>query len=42
MKVRALALISVACVMLGGCSAYSVHPLYTAEDAVVEPALEGT
>lgn len=42
MKVRALPLVSLVCVMLGGCSAYSVHPLYTAEDAVVEPGLEGT
>jgi hypothetical protein len=42
MKMRALLLVSLVCVLLGGCSAYSVHPLYTAEDAVVEPALEGT
>jgi hypothetical protein len=44
MKLRLLLfLVSVlACVPLIGCPAYSVHPLYTDQDAVVEPALEGT
>lgn len=31
-----------ACLLLIGCPAYSVHPLYNDQDAVVEPALEGT
>jgi hypothetical protein len=31
-----------ACLLLIGCPAYSAHPLYTDQDAVVEPALEGT
>ena len=30
------------CLVLSGCTAYSIHPLYTSEDAVVEPGLEGT
>lgn len=29
------------CLALTGCPSYSVHPLYTDQDAVVEPALEG-
>jgi hypothetical protein len=41
MKVLLLFLI-VACLALVGCPSYSVHPLYTDQDAVVEPALEGT
>jgi hypothetical protein len=41
MKVLLL-LVIVACLALIGCPAYSVHPLYTDQDAVVEPALEGT
>jgi hypothetical protein len=36
-----LFLVSV-CLLLSGCAPSSVHPLYTDEDAVVEPALEGT
>jgi hypothetical protein len=41
---KALLLLSLAalCLVLSGCPAYSVHPLYTDRDAVVEPALEGT
>lgn len=41
---KALLLLSLAavCPVLSGCPAYSVHPLYTDQDAVVEPALEGT
>jgi hypothetical protein len=31
-----------ACLPLIGCPSYSLHPLYTDQDAVVEPALEGT
>jgi hypothetical protein len=42
MKLRLLLLIVVACLFLIGCPAYSVHPLYTDHDAVVEPSLEGT
>jgi hypothetical protein len=30
------------CFLLTGCPAYSVHPLYIEQDAVEEPALEGT
>jgi hypothetical protein len=40
MKVLLLFLV-VACLALLGCPSYSVHPLYTDQDAVVEPALEG-
>jgi len=32
----------VACLLSIGCPSYSVHPLYTDQDVVVEPALEGT
>lgn len=41
---KALWLLSLAlvCLVLSGCPAYSVHPLYTDQDAVVEPNLEGT
>lgn len=44
MKLRLLlVLISIfACLPLIGCPAYSVNPLYTDQDAVVELALEGT
>ena len=44
MKLRLLLFpISVlACLPLIGCPSYSLHPLYTDQDAVVEPALEGT
>jgi hypothetical protein len=40
---KALLVLSLAavCVVSSGCPAYSVHPLYTDQDAVVEPALEG-
>ena len=41
MKVLLL-LVIIACLALIGCPALSVHPLYTDQDAVVEPALEGT
>jgi len=41
MKVLLLFLL-IACLSLIGCPSYSVHPLYTDQDAVVEPALEGT
>jgi len=41
---KALVPLFLACVTLTltGCPAYSVHPLYTNEDAIVEPALEGS
>jgi hypothetical protein len=42
MKARLLAVFIVLCIPLCACPSYSVHPLYTDEDAVVEPALEGT
>jgi hypothetical protein len=44
MKLRLLLfLISIlACLPLIGCPSYSVHPLYSDQDAVSEPALEGT
>jgi hypothetical protein len=44
MKLRLLLfLVSIlACLPLLGCPSYSVHPLYSDQDAVVEPALEGT
>ena len=41
MKAR-LAVFVVFCLPLCACPSYSSHPLYTDEDAVVEPALEGT
>jgi hypothetical protein len=41
MKLLLLFLIFV-CSFLIGCPSYSLHPLYTDQDAVVEPALEGT
>ena len=41
MKLLLLSLVC-ACLLLIGCPSYSVHPLYTDQDAVVEPALEGT
>jgi hypothetical protein len=41
MKLLLLSLIF-ACLFLIGCPSYSVHPLYTDQDAVVEPALEGS
>jgi hypothetical protein len=42
MQARLLPFLSLVCLALCGCSAYSVHPLYTSQDAVVEPALPGT
>jgi len=43
MKARPLLpLLMFACLPLSGCPSYSVNPLYTDKDAVVEPNLEGT
>jgi hypothetical protein len=42
MKARLLAVFIVLCLPLCACPSYSLHPLYTDEDAIVEPALEGT
>jgi len=42
MKTRLLLFLISACLLLSGCPSFSSHPLYTEEDAVVEPALEGT
>jgi hypothetical protein len=42
MQARLLPCVSLVCLVLSGCSAYSVHPLYTTADAVEEPALVGT
>jgi len=42
MKVLLLLSLAAVCLVLSGCPAYSVHPLYTDQDAIVEPALEGT
>ncbi|MGO9864166.1 MAG: hypothetical protein ACLPLR_11200 [Terriglobales bacterium] len=44
MKLRRLLFLAsmLACLPLIGCPSYSVHPLYSDHDAVVEPALEGT
>jgi hypothetical protein len=42
MKLRLLPFLIFVCLLLIGCPSYSVHPLYTDQDAVVEPALEGT
>jgi hypothetical protein len=42
MKPLALPFAALVCLVLSGCAPSSVHPLYTADDAVVEPALEGT
>ena len=42
MKPLALPFAASVCLILSGCAPSSVHPLYTADDAVVEPALEGT
>jgi hypothetical protein len=39
---RALLFLFPACLFLAGCPSFSVHPLYTDQDVVVEPALEGT
>lgn len=42
MKTLLVLSLAAVCLVVSGCPAYSVHPLYTDEDAVVEPALEGT
>jgi hypothetical protein len=42
MKALVLSSLVLLCLALSGCTAYSIHPLYTSEDAVVAPALEGT
>ena len=42
MKTLALPLAAAVCLILSGCAPTSVHPLYSDDDAVVEPALEGT
>jgi hypothetical protein len=42
MKLRWLAVLLLACFALCGCPCYSLYPLYTEQDAVAEPALEGT
>lgn len=42
MQARSLPLISLLCLVLTGCSAYTAHPLYTDQDAVLEPVLVGT
>jgi len=40
-KMRWLPMLMLTCLWLGGCPAYSLNPLYTSQDAVVEPALAG-
>ena len=42
MKPPLLLLIVFACLLLVGCPSYSLYPLSTDQDAVSEPALEGT
>ncbi len=42
MKAPGLHWIYLLCAGLAGCSTYTVHPLYTVEDSIVEPAVEGT
>jgi len=42
MQARSLPLVSLLCLVLTGCSAYTAHPLYTDQDAVLDPALVGT
>jgi hypothetical protein len=42
MKTLLVLSLAAVCLVFSGCPAYSVHPLYTDQDAVVEPALEGT
>jgi hypothetical protein len=42
MKLRLPLFLIVSCLFLIGCPSYSLHPLYTDQDAVAEPALEGT
>jgi hypothetical protein len=42
MKLRLPLLLIVSCLFLIGCPSYSLHPLYIDQDAVTEPALEGT
>lgn len=41
MKTRLLLFLASACLLFSGCAPSSLHPLYTDQDAVVEPALEG-
>jgi hypothetical protein len=42
MTVRLLLFLISACLRLSGCAPSSLDALYTDQDAVVEPALEGT
>jgi hypothetical protein len=42
MKTLALPFAALVCLTLSGCAPTSIDPLYTKDDAVVEPALEGT
>lgn len=42
MKLWLLLLLIFGCFLLTGCPSYSLYPLYTDQDAVVVPALEGT
>jgi hypothetical protein len=42
MNLRLRSFLLLACFWLAGCPSYSVNPLYTDQDAVEEPALEGT
>ena len=42
MQLRLLPFLIFACLLLIGCPSYSVHPLYSDQDAAVQPALEGT
>jgi hypothetical protein len=42
MKTLLVLSLAAVCLVFSGCPAYSVHPLYTDQDATVEPALEGT
>lgn len=42
MKALWLLPLTLVCLIFSGCPAYSVHPLFTDQDAVVEPNLEGT
>jgi hypothetical protein len=42
MKLLLLLFLVFACLALIGCPSYSVHPLYTDQDTVAEPALEGS
>lgn len=42
LRPRLFPILIVVLLPLIGCPSYSVHPLYTDQDAVMEPALEGT